>query len=127
MGTEDRVGKQIEQYQDLAKQHKGIDTAALMINALTQARQEEIDQRKKRTAYIVSVALPPFGLFYAAYYAFGGKPDGKRVAITCVILTALSALLAWGIGALILGSLGPDTTSQIQSINAADLQKLLQQ
>jgi hypothetical protein len=127
MDTEEKVSKQIEEYKKLAEEHKGIDVASLMINALEQAQRDEIDRRKKRRAYLVSVILPPFGLFFAAYYALGDKPDGKRVAINCVILTVVTIAVAWGIGWLILSSAGPEKTSSIENINVKELERLLQE
>lgn len=126
MDIEKQVGQQIEEYRKLAEEHKEIDIASLMVNALEQARREGVDRRKKRWAYLISVAAPPLGLFFAAYYAWSGKPDRKRVAINCVILTAVSLFLAWAIAQMFFASLGPDVTSQLQSINADDIQRLLQ-
>lgn len=125
MDTEEQVSQQFEEYQKLAEEHKEIDVASLMMNALEQTRREGVDRRKKRWAYFVSVAAPPLGLFFAAYYAWSGKPDGKRVAVNCVILTVASLFLAWAIAQMFFASLGPDVTSQLQSINADDIQRLL--
>jgi len=127
MGTEERVSRQIQDYKELADKNKGINAAALMINALAQAERDEIDARKRKRAYLVSVILPPFGLIYAAYYYFGDKPDGKSVAINCVILTLVSFLVAWGIGALMFACMTPDQTTQIQNVNADQVKQMLQE
>lgn len=128
MSAEKEVERKIEQYQDLAKDNKNIDLASLMINALEQARQEEIAQKKKKRAYFVSVVAPPLGLFFAVRYYFSDKPDGKRVALVCVVLTAFSFLVAWGVGSLFLSGAGPsvggDQLQQLQAINARTLKDL---
>ena len=116
MDAEKEAAKKIELYHELAKEDRHIDAAALMINALEQAQQEEVAAKKKRWAYLVSVSLPPFGLFYAARYFFSGKSDGKRVALICVILTVISLLAAWLIGKMFLESAGMQL-QQIQTLS----------
>ena len=88
----------------------------------------EVDGKKKNRAYLVSVCLPPFGLFYAARYYFSGKSDGKRVALICVILTVMSLLLTWGIGEMLMSSVSTSglDLKQLQSLNPNDLKALLQ-
>jgi len=81
--------------------------------------------KKKRWAYLISVGLPPFGLFYAVRYSFSEKTDGKGVALMCVILTVVSLLATWAIGRLFLASVGPQMR-QIQALNPGDLKDLLQ-
>lgn len=128
MTSEKELETKLEQYQELAKENKNIDVAALMASALDQARRDEVEGKKKNRAYWVSVCLPPLGLFYALRYYFSSKSDGKRVALICVILTAVSLLLAWGVSAMIMSSLptsGLDL-KQIESVNPNDLKSLLQ-
>lgn len=125
MGTEKEVSKKIELYQDLAEKNKNIDAASLMISALAQAQQEEIGQRKKRRAYLISIGVPPLGLFYALYYYFSEKSDGKRVALLCVIFTAISIGIALLIGSLMFSSAGVDTNA-VQNVNIEDVRRLLQ-
>ncbi len=128
MGAEKEVTKKIEQYRELAEGNKDIDLATLMISALEQAQQEETAAKKKRWAYLISVCLPPLGLFFAARYYFSDKPDGKRIALTCLILTAIALLLAWSIGAALLGSSsgGVGQAGNVTSINAEDVRSLFQ-
>lgn len=128
MGTEEEAQKKIQQYADLAKGNKDIDVATLMISALEQERREEIAAKKKRRVYLISITLPPLGLLIAAWYFFSDKPDGKRVALNCVILTAIAGLLFWGISALVSSSLGPNTDAQlkkVENINARQMQQML--
>jgi len=128
MGSEQEVTKKIEQYRELAEGNKNIDVASLMINALEQTRQEETAAKKRRWAYLISVGLPPLGLLVAVRYYFSDKPDGKRIALMCVIFTAIAALIAWGIGALMMNGLGGSTgqAGQLPSVNAEDVRSLFQ-
>lgn len=128
MGAEDEVTKKIQDYQELAKSNKDIDVATLMISALEQAQRDEIDQKKKKRAYLVSVVAPPLGLLYAVRYFFSDKDDGKHVALICVLLTAIACLGVWLIGAMMFSGGGGDTAlQQVQNINVGDLKGLLQQ
>ena len=127
MDAEERAEQQIDEYAKLAEGNKKIDAAALMINALEVAQREEVEQKKQRRAYLISVVLPPFGLAFALYYALKGTAAGKRVAITCVILTAVTLFIGWGILQLFASSVTPEQTKQIENFNAAELQRLLQQ
>jgi len=124
MDSEKEAAKKIEIYGRLAKEDKNVDATALMLNALEQAQQSEIDAKKKRWAYLVSVGLPPLGLIYAVKYGFGGKPDGKKTAWICVILTAVSLLASWLIAKLFLSSAGPEL-DQLKAIDPNDLKDLL--
>lgn len=126
MDNEQAAAEKIAQYAELAKEDKKIDATALMINALAQAQEAEIAAKKKRWAYLVSVGAPPFGLIYAIKYGLAGTREGKRTAWICVILTVVSLLLAWLIAEAFLASAGPQL-QQIQSLNANELQDLLQQ
>jgi hypothetical protein len=127
MGSEEEVTRKINDYQELAKSNKNIDVASLMINALEQAQREEVDAKKKKRAYMVSVIAPPLGLFFAVRYFFSDKDDGKRVALICVILTAIALLGAWLIGAMLFSGGGGDAAlQQVQTLNVSDLQRLMQ-
>lgn len=110
-------------YKDLAKE-KGSDAAALMIAAMEQERQAEIDRKKKRWAYLISVGLPPFGLYYAFRYYFNGKAGGKRVALICVILTVGSFLASYLIFELFVATAG-DQLQQMQTLNSEEYRDLL--
>ncbi len=127
MGAEQDVEKKIQDYQELAKSNKNIDVASLMISALAQAQQDEIEEKKKKRAYLVSVVVPPFGLLYAVRYYFSGKSDGKHVAKVCTLLTAISLLIAWLIGKAMFSGVGGDAAiQQAQNINVDDIRRLLQ-
>jgi len=125
MDREKEAVKKIEQYRELAEKHKDIDVAALMISALEQTRQEEVAAKKKRWAYLVSVGLPPLGLLVAVRYYFSDKADGKRVALICVILTIVAALIAWGVTSLMLSGLGTAGDQQLPALRPEDVRSLL--
>ncbi len=124
MESEQSVSAKIAQYKELGDKNKNINVAALMINALEQSRREEIAQKKRSRAYIVSVTLPPLGLFFAAWYWFSGREEGRRVAKICLILTAISGALAWGLTALISSSMTADQTAQLQTFRPEDVTSL---
>lgn len=125
MDDERQAARKIAQYAELAKEDKKIDASALMISALAQTQQAEIDAKKKRWAYLVSIGAPPFGLIYAAKYYLDGTADGKRTAWICLILTVVSLGSAWLIGRALLSSAGPQL-QRIPSIDANEMKDLLQ-
>jgi hypothetical protein len=128
MNQEKKVEETISQYATLGEENKNIDMAALMVSALEQARRDEVEAKKKRNAYLVSICLPPLGLFYAVRWYFSGKDDGKRVAVMCAVLTATVLLIVWGIGRIFVSTVPAGTTDQLQQvkdINVNDLQDLL--
>jgi hypothetical protein len=124
MQSEDAVTRQLQEFQELAKNNKGIDTTALALNALAQAQAEEEDAKGKRKAYWISIGIPPLGLLFALYYVLSSKSDGKRVALNCCILTAVSLLIGWGIGAVVMSGFTPQQSAQIQNVNMNDVQGL---
>ena len=125
MPTEKEIEERVGQYAALAKENKDIDAAALMMSVLEQSRQEEVDAKKKRRAYLVSVGFPPFGLLYAVRYFFSDKADGKHVALMCVILTVVSLAIGIGISALMFSCSGV-SLDQVQNVNVEDVRSLLQ-
>ncbi len=126
MDSEKEITRKIELYGELAKENKNVDVAALMMSAIEQSKRDEIEAKKKRWAYLISVGLPPFGLLMAVRYYFSGKTDGKRVALICVILTATALLIAWGLAGLLFSSVSPADLKQIQSVKPEDIKSLLQ-
>lgn len=130
MDSEKKAEQQMGEYLELAKTNKNIDTAALMINVLEQTRRDEIDAKKKRTAYLVSIGIPPLGFLFALRWYLSGKDDGKRVALTCVILTLISLFIAWGVASLMASSAnvssGGNLDQQLQDVDLNELKELLQ-
>ncbi len=102
--NEDRLAKEIETYKELAKQDKNIDVASLMMNALQKHENNFIPIKQKRWAYLISVSVPPVGLFFAARFYYSNKEDGQEAAMTCIALTAISFLTLVLMGKLLSGS-----------------------
>lgn len=95
--AEREAENRLKEFARMAAEDPKVDKAALAMAALNEAQvADRVAPKKRRTAYFTSFAIPPFGLLFAIYYYFSPKTDGKRVALFCVILTAVSGLLVWG-------------------------------
>ncbi len=125
MSKEKKLAEEFARYQELAKNNKNIDVAALMMNAIESQKANQTSTRQKRWAYLISVGLPPFGLIFAAKFYFSGKDDGKSAALVCVILTVISLIIAFLIGLFMFSSSGT-SIQQLQQVNVDDLKQLLQ-
>lgn len=125
MTKEQELAEKFKEYQELAKTDKNIDVEKLMLAALDTRNQNLVPAKKKYTAYIVSVALPPFGLFYALKYYLSPEDDAKRVALVCVVLTVVSVLIFWITFSAVLSGLG-GSVDQIQQIKPGDVKQLLE-
>ena len=125
MDTEKKLETQIEEINQLGAEDKNVDTAALMMNALANQRQDFVDPKQKRRAYLVSILLPPFGLLYALKFYFDARQDARKVALTCVVLTALIIFFTSLLVQALFAGTGADL-QQIEQINPADIQQLLQ-
>ena len=122
---EKKLEEELKVYRELAKQDKKIDVASLMINALQKHHDNLIPHKQKRWAYLISVGVPPFGLFFAAKFYWSGKDDGQEAAMICLALTAFSILVFVLIGKLLLSGSGANL-QDIQKINPKDIQDLVQ-
>jgi hypothetical protein len=91
--NEDELANQIKQYTELKKQNKDIDVASLALTALQTHEDNQLTAKEKRTAYIVSFALPPLGLIYALKFFTSNKSDARAAAWMCVGLTVLTIVL----------------------------------
>ena len=125
MNTEQDLATKFKEYQELAKTEKNINVEKLMVAALETQNTNLVPAKKKYTAYIVSLILPPFGLFYTLKYYFSPEDDGKRIALVCFILTSLAILFMWVILNSLLSSTG-GSLNQIQQIKPGDIQQLLE-
>ncbi len=123
--NEDELAKQLKKFQELGKGNKDIDVAALSLAALQGYEKNLLPAKQKRWGYLVSLAVPPFGLIYAFRFYFSGKEDGEEAALLCVVLTCVSIILFVLLGKLMLSS-GGITPSQIQQIKPSDVQQLYQ-
>lgn len=114
----------VTEYAALAKD-ENIDTSSLLINALQQQDQNKISIKWKRWGYLVSVGVPPFGLVFVVLFYFSEYDDGKSVALTCLILTVLSSVLAIIMIKATLSGSG-SSVEQLQQIKPADIYQLSQ-
>ena len=96
MPNEKELEKQFSQLQELSKQDSNIDVSAVMIAALEAQHADKSRAKRRRWTYLISVGLPPAGLFIAAYYYFfSDDPDRNQVAIWSAVLTIFSFLVAY--------------------------------
>jgi hypothetical protein len=89
--SETELEKKVADYVEAAKENKNVDVAALMLNALNVEDENRVPSKTKNWAYLVSIAAPPLGLLFTAWFYFSGKSDSKRVALMCAVLTLVSA------------------------------------
>ena len=123
--NEEKLAKELETYKELAKQDKKIDVASLMITALEKQQSNNLSDKEKRWAYLISLVAPPFGLLFAVKFYFSGKDDGEQAAWICGILTAVSILLAVLFVKVLSTSSGLNI-NQIQQIKPSDIHDLTQ-
>ena len=122
---EDKLSKELEAYRQLAKEDKNIDVAGLMIQAISKQEANMLPEKLKRWGFLVSLAVPPFGLLFAAKFYTSGKDDGKQAAWICIALTALSVFVAWLFFKVLLSSSGV-SVNQLQQIKPQDIQNLVE-
>ncbi|MEO8065702.1 MAG: hypothetical protein ABI643_02500 [Candidatus Doudnabacteria bacterium] len=123
--NEDKLAQELETYKRLAQQDKKIDVAALAIMAMQSGKADQLTDKQKKWAYIISVAVPPVGIFFAVKFYFSGKEDGQEAALICVALTAISILLFVILATVIFSSSGV-SLNQVQQIKPSDIQQLIQ-
>lgn len=122
--TEQELADQIKNLQAIKKQNKEVDVSSLALSALQNYQVSMLTPKEKRIAYLVSLGLPPAGLFYAAKFFFSDKSDGKTAAYMCLVLTLVSVIAFFAFsGALFSGS--GLTPAQIKQA-PADWQSLVQ-
>ncbi len=126
MADERKITEQFEEYARIGKEHKEVDVTSLMMHALEQAQRDEVAQAKKRRAYMVSVFLPPLGYLYALWYFFSDKPDGKKVALNCAIITSVVLLITLLIGKAIFASVPEQSAARLQNMDLNDALKQAQ-
>lgn len=127
-GQRKKLNKEFAAYEDLAKDNKKIDVAALMINALQNQDRNLVSFKQRKWAYLISVSLPPLGLICALKFYFSDEADAKHVANVCVLLTILSVLSYWLIDKMIFssGGINNEQMQQIQNFNVNDIKNLTQ-
>src|SRR5579863_10281866 len=99
MATEEELAKQVETYQSLGKENPQVDVGMLMLNALQNAKQNNVSTKAKWWIYTISSSIPLSGFLFAFYYYFKDEDDAKQVAWIAIGLTILSVLVYWALGA----------------------------
>ncbi|MCL5667381.1 MAG: hypothetical protein M1383_06450 [Patescibacteria group bacterium] len=125
MNPDQKIEKQFEEFQRVAKENKNVDVAALMISALSSQNKNLVSSRQKRWAYLVSIGLPPFGLLFALKFYLSDQEDASNVANVCVALTIVSVFFVWLMGKLLFSGSGA-SLDQLQQIKPQDIQQLVQ-
>lgn len=123
--NEEQLAKQIKDYAELAKQNKKVDVASLALAALQSHERNLLPPKEKRWGYLTSIAVPPFGLIFAAKFYFSGKDDGQEAAFMCIILTFVSIIVFGLMFKALLGTSNVNV-NQIEQIKPADVQQLIQ-
>lgn len=125
MANDEKLTKQLAEYHELAKVDKKIDVASLMINALQSQELNNLSGKQKRWAYLISLAVPPFGLIFAIKFYYSGKDDGEQAAWICGALTAFSIFVFILFARLIFTGSGL-SLDQVNKIKPSDIQQLVQ-
>jgi hypothetical protein len=123
MASEEELAKQIETYKNLGKQSPNVDVGMLMLNALQNAKQNNVSTKAKWWIYTISSSIPMSGFLFAFYYYFKEEDDAKQVAWIAIFLTVLSVLVFWGLGKLTLSGSG-QSLQGIEQIKPSQIQQL---
>lgn len=120
--NEEKISAEIAEIQKLAKENKEIDADALIANILARHQnREQLPQSQRLKSYLVSLFLPPFGLYYVIKFLIRGEPSARRTAWICLAITIVSILVTWSLAKTVFSSLG-----QLQGIAPGQLQELIQ-
>ena len=111
--TEEELAKHIQNLQELKKGDAKIDVATLALSALANQQENSLSPKEKRWGYLISLALPPFGLLFAFKFYTSNKSDGKTAAYMCAALTAVSIIVTFAFMGILIKSSGL-SSSQIQ-------------
>lgn len=123
---EEKLEKQFKDFQEVAKENKNVDVAALMVSALqvSDSSKKTSGIGSRRWAYLISLGAPPFGLFFVLKYYFGDDEDGRQAAFICVILTLIGGVLAWVLFSSVLSS-SHTSLQQIEQITPSEINSTL--
>ena len=121
--NEEELARQLKQFQEMARENKGIDLTALSLQALQGYKRDMLSPKEKRWAYLISLGAPPFGIIFALKFFASEKEDAQQAAYMCLALTAASILMFVVLGKLMFAGSGltPSTLPKPQ-----DVQQLLQ-
>jgi len=125
MDEEKKLEKELRTYQEIGEKNPDVNVEMLMMNAIANRKQGQISPRQKRWAYLISIGLPPFGLFFALKYFFGSEDDARQTAWTCVILTVIAIASIWLMGKILFAGAG-DSLNQLQQLSPSDIRELTQ-
>lgn len=122
--NEEKIAAEIAEIQKLARENKEIDANALIANVMAryQNNSGQMPAGQKMRAYLVSLLLPPFGMYYVVKFLMQDDEAAKRVAWICLAITVGSVLATWWMAQTIFSSLG----GQLQSVSPSQLQELVQ-
>lgn len=125
MAGEEELAKQVEIYKDLGKENPQVDVGMLMMNALQNAKQNNVSTKAKWWIYTISSSIPMSGFLFAFYYYFKDEDDAKQVAWTAIFLTVLCVIVYWALGKATLSGSG-QSLQGIEQIKPSDIQQLSQ-
>jgi len=123
MATEKDLAKQVEVYKDLGQENPNVDVGMLMLNALQNAKQNNVSTKAKWWIYTISSSIPLSGFLFAFYYYFKDEDDAKQVAWIAIALTVLSVIVYWALGAATLSGTG-QSLQGIEQIKPSQIQQL---
>lgn len=124
MDKEDRLASQIEQIRRLGTDNPNLDTNAMIGRLLAQSHASSLSASIKTRAYLVSIFLPPFGMYYAVKFLLRDETDARRSAWICLVLTAACLLILWLMMKMLLAS-APDL-QELQNLRLQDINELRQ-
>lgn len=120
---EERLSEQIAKIQQMAKENPQIDANALIATLFTKNQESFLPEGEKMKAYLVSLFVPPFGLYFVAKFFTRTESDARRTAWVCLLLTVVAVILTWWV----LGSaFSNPQIQQIQNLNPQDIQSLIE-
>lgn len=119
--SDQELEKKLETYQQVAKENPNVDVSMLMMNALQNENESVSKNKSYKWPYLISVSLPPVGLFFAAKYYFWGDGNENQPALICVLLTVFAIVIFFAFGGLLLSNSGT-SVDQIYNSRSSLLQ-----
>lgn len=124
MNREEKLAEEIARIQKLAAENPGVDANLLIERLLAREQQSSLPAKETTKAYMLSLLVPPLGIYYAFKFFFRPEPVARRAAWICLILTALSLFILWALGNTLF-SAAPQL-QQIQNLTPQQIQDLTQ-
>lgn len=123
--SEQQLEKEINTYQEAARENPGVDANLLMLNALEVESSKHASGKSYKWPYVVALGLPPFGLVYTIKYLINGDDEDRRAGKICAILTAVSILLLVMMAKLFFSTANVNPV-QLEQVKPSDLIQLYQ-